>query len=110
MALDENSEIFVIYLAALEVETLIYLSRVAQIAALQGNKAPTKISAEYSDYANVFSMYLAMELSKNTGMNEHTIKLIKGKQPFYGPIYAFSPMELETLKAYIKTHLKTGFI
>ncbi len=51
-----------------------------------------------------------MELHENTGMNEHTIKLIKGKQPPYRPIYALSLVELKTLKAYIKTHLKTEFI
>ncbi len=51
-----------------------------------------------------------MELPENTGMNKHAIELIEEKQPPYGPIYAFSPVELETLKAYIETHLKTGFI
>ncbi len=51
-----------------------------------------------------------MELPENTGINKHAIKLIKGKQSPYGPIYALSPVELETLKAYIKTHLKTRFI
>ncbi len=51
-----------------------------------------------------------MELPENTGMNEHIIKLIKGKQLLYRSIYAFRPVELETLKAYIKTHRKTGFI
>ncbi len=43
-------------------------------------------------------------------MNEHVIELIDGKQSPYKPIYALSPVELETLKTYIKTHLKTGFI
>ncbi len=51
-----------------------------------------------------------MELSKNTGINKHTIELIDGKQPPYGPNYTLSPVELETLKTYIETHLKTGFI
>ncbi len=51
-----------------------------------------------------------MELLENTGINEHVIELIEGKQPPYGPIYALSPMELETRKAYIETHLQTGFI
>ncbi len=51
-----------------------------------------------------------MVLSENTRMNEHTIELIEGKQPHYGPIYALSLVELETLKTYIKTYLKTGFI
>ncbi len=44
------------------------------------------------------------------GMNEHTIKLIDGKQPPYKPIYTFNLVKLETLKAYIETHLKIGFI
>ncbi len=51
-----------------------------------------------------------MELSENTGLNEHVIELVEGKQPPYGLIYALSPVELETLKTYIETHLKTGFI
>ncbi len=51
-----------------------------------------------------------MELSENMGMNEYTIELIDGKHPLYGPIYALSPVELETLKTYIETYLKTGFI
>ena len=51
-----------------------------------------------------------MELPENTGINEHAIELIEDKQPPYGPIYSLGPVELETLKAYIETHLKTGFI
>lgn len=47
---------------------------------------------------------------KNIDSNKHAIKLVDGKQPHYGPIYTLSPIELETLKTYIKTHLKTGFI
>ncbi len=51
-----------------------------------------------------------MELLVNTEMNEYTIKLIYGKQQPYGPIDALSLVELEILKTYIETHLKTGFI
>ncbi len=51
-----------------------------------------------------------MELLENTNKNEHAIKLIKKKQPPYEPIYALNSVELETLKTYIKTHMKTGFI
>ncbi len=80
------------------------------LAALQWDKVPIEIPAEYSDYADIFSSDLAMELSENTEMNVHAIELIEGKQLPYGPIYALSLVELETLKTYIKTHLKTGFI
>ncbi len=51
-----------------------------------------------------------MELPENKGIKEHAIGLIKRKQPPYGPIFALNLVELETLKAYIETHLKTGFI
>ena len=43
-------------------------------------------------------------------MNKYAIKLIEEKQPSYRPIYTFSLMKLEILKAYIKTNLKTGII
>ena len=57
-----------------------------------------------------FSPDLAMELSENTGINEYAIKLVEGTQPPYSPIYSLGPIELEMLKAYIKTYLKIRFI
>ena len=51
-----------------------------------------------------------MELPENTGMNEYAIKLEEGKQPLFDPIYSLEPVELETLKIYIKTNLANGFI
>ena len=109
IALNKNSETFVVYISALEVMA-IYLSRAAQIATLQCDKALTIILIEYSDYADVFLTDLGMELSENNGINEHAIELMKGKQLPYGLIYAFNPVELETLKTYIKTYLKIVFI
>ena len=43
-------------------------------------------------------------------LNEYAIDLEDAKQTFYGLIYSLSPVELETLKTYIETNLKTGFI
>ena len=51
-----------------------------------------------------------MKPPENTGITEHAIKLIEGKQPPYGPIYSLGLVELETLKAYIETLLKIRFI
>ncbi len=51
-----------------------------------------------------------MELPENTRINKRAIELIEEKPPSYGSIYALNPGELETLKNYIKTHLRTGFI
>ena len=65
---------------------------------------------EYSDYSNVFLAEHAAEFSENTGINEHVIELEEGKQPLFGPIYSLEPVELKTLKTYIKTNLANGFI
>ena len=74
-------------------------------------KAPIKIAAEYSDFADVFSPDLAFELSEHTGINDHTIDLVEGcHQPAYGPIYSLELMELKTLKAYIEINPANSFI
>ena len=82
----------------------------AQVGALLFDEAPTEVLAEYSDYSNVFSAENAVELPKNTEINEHAIELEKGKQPPFRPIYNLGSIELKTLKTYIKTHLANGFI
>ena len=82
----------------------------AQIGALLFNEAPIEVLVEYSNYSDIFSAEYIAKLSKNTGMNEHTIKLEKSKQPLFGPIYSLESVKLETLKIYIKTNLANGFI
>ena len=110
-ALDVDSETFVVYVAIQEREEMpVHSKRQVHVGALLFDKAPTKVSAEYSDYNNVFSAENATELPENTGMNEHTIKLEEGKQLSFGPIYSLRPVELETLKTYIETNLANGFI
>ena len=113
VALDENSETFVVHVAILEAllsEMTIHPSREAQIAALKQDEAPTEGQVKYSDFSDVFSEKDALVLPERTNLNKHAIELEGDKQPPYGPIYSLGPVELETLKAYIKTHLKTGFI
>lgn len=112
--LSENFEIFIMHIAALErteiVDISIHPLQIAEVAALQWDKALNKIPAKYSDHANVFSSYPVIELSENININKHAIKLIEEKQPSDAPIYAFSLVELETLKAYIKTYQKIRLI
>ena len=43
-------------------------------------------------------------------MNKHTIKQKKDKQSSFGLIYSLGPIELKTLKTYIKTNLANSFI
>ena len=87
-----------------------YPSQTAQITVLKQDEASTKVSPKYADYADIFSFDLAMELLENTGINKYAIELQEGKQLSCELIYSLRPVKLETLKTYIKTHLKTGFI
>ena len=59
----------------------------AQVGALIFNKASTSILVEYFIYNNVFLVENAITLSEHFGRNNYTIKLEKGKQPSFGPIY-----------------------
>ena len=66
--------------------------------------------AEYADFANVFSNELAEVFPEKTGINKHAIELVDDKQLPYRLIYSLGPVELKTLKTYIKTNLANGFI
>ena len=106
--LDSELKTFVIYVASLNLVPGIHPDREAQIAFLLTEEV--KILGKYSDFTDVFSEEKALVLPERTEFNEHAIDLEDGKQPPYGPIYSLGPVELETLKTYIETHLKTGFI
>ena len=110
MALDENVEAFVVHMSSLSLgsKITIHLVRKAQIALLLIKKII--VQAEYLDFANVFSKKSAKVLSEQIEVNEQAIKLEESKQPPYEPIYSLGPVELETLKTYIKTNLANGFI
>ena len=68
------------------------------------------VLAKYLDFANVFLEESANVLLEQTGVNEHAIKLEKGKQPPYGLIYSLRSVELKILKIYFETNLANGFI
>ena len=79
-SLDENSATFVVHVTALNNPKLaIYPSQALLLAALQKDKAPTKIPTKFADYANFFSPDLAMELPKTISMNERAIELVESK-------------------------------
>ena len=86
-ALDPESEIFVVHVASLSsnaspgsslLELDVYLSDKPQVSGLIAEEAPTKIPAEYSDFADVFSPDLVSELPKHTGINNHAIEQVDG--------------------------------
>ena len=68
------------------------------------------VTAEYANFVYVFWKKLAEVVLERTGINEHTIKLEKDKQPPQKLIYSLGPVDLKTLKTYIKTKLANGFI
>ena len=119
-ALDLESETFVVYVPSLSsnaspssspLKLNVHPSRRPQVSGLIAEEAPTKVPAEYSDFADVFSPDLASKLPEHTEINDHAIELVEScQQPPYGPIYSLKLVELETLKAYIETNLANGFI
>ena len=106
IALDPKHENFVIHIVSFKLG--IYPDREAQIAFLFTKKV--KIPDKYSDFTDVFSEKKSLVLPERTKFNEYAINLEDSKQSPYGPIYSLGLVELETLKTYIETHLKTGFI
>ena len=47
---------------------------------------------------------------ENFGINKYIIEMKKGKQLLFRSIYRLRPVELKTLKTYIKNNLANGFI
>ena len=108
----ETYVVHVVFFSSTPLASLnVHPSREPQISGLIAKEASTTVSAEYSDFADVFSPDLASKLPEHTGINDYAIKLVDGcQQSPYGPIYILGPVELKTLKAYIETNLANGFI
>ena len=106
--LDENFETFVVYVASLNLVPGIHPNRKTQISFLLTKKV--KIPNKYSDFTNILSKEKALVLPECIELNEHAIDLEDGKQLPYRLIYSLGLVELETLKTYIETYLKTRFI
>ena len=108
--LDENIEVFVVYVSFLSLRSkmTIHPAWEAQIALLLTKKIT--VPAKYLDFADVFSKKSAEVLPKYTGINKHAIELEDDKQLLYGPIYSLGLVELKTWKTYIENKLANGFI
>ena len=82
-ALDPAHETYVVHVASLSSTPLtsldVHLSREPQISGLIAEEAPTKVFAEYLDFADIFSPDLASELPKHTRINDHAIELVEGQ-------------------------------
>ena len=109
-ALNGDNEILVLHVTALAEPAImpIYSSCQAYIILLTSEKIG--ISAEYSDFFNIFSSDLATKLLEHNRINDHSIDLLDNKQLFYDPIYTLGLVELKTLKIYIKANKASSFI
>lgn len=65
---------------------------------------------KYADFADLFSKLSEVIVLEKIGINEHIINVIDRKQPPFGSINSLTPIELETLKSYIKTDFANSFI
>ena len=74
------------------------------------DKALSKVASKFTDFVDIFSPKLAVQLLEHTRIKDHAIVLVDDWQPPYGSIYSLGPVELETLKAYIKNNLVNSFI
>ncbi len=78
VAIDPEHEAFMVHVAAFGVNLgdEVHPSRRAQIAHLKADEAPSKVPSEYANFADIFSLKLATELSEYTGINDYAIELV----------------------------------
>lgn len=68
------------------------------------------VLVEYSNYSNVFSKENAIKFLEYIKIDDHVIKIEKGKQLLFSSIYSLGLVNLEILKTYFKTNLANNFI
>ena len=106
--MEENIEAYVMKISSLESKMRIYPAKKTPLALLITEKVT--VIAKNLDFTDVFLEKSANVLLEQTKANKHTIELEKGKQLPYELIYNLGPVELETLKTFIKTNPTNGFI
>ncbi len=111
VAFDSKHKDFLIHIAVLSVDSgdEMHPSKRAQIAHWKADEVPIKVPSKYTDFADIFSTKLAVELLKYIGINDYAIELVSDSQSLYSPIYSLGSMKLEILKVYIKNNLANGF-
>ncbi|KAJ8176620.1 hypothetical protein LV164_008140 [Aspergillus fumigatus] len=77
--------------------TLEDLKAALRIEKAQKEDFTNLLPEEFKDYANVFSPKEAERLPPHRPY-DHDIKLLEGKTPPFGPLYAMSREELKVLK------------
>ena len=76
---DPKHKTFIVHIASLSSISLhanVHSSYGLPIVGLIVKKASTKVSAKYTDFADVFSLDLTFKLPEHIGINDHAIKLV----------------------------------
>ena len=76
----------------------------------RGSNAPLEIPREYNKWKRLFEEEEGKEALPKHQPWDHEIKLLLGKQPTFGPIYALSEKQLKALREYLDDNLAKGFI
>ena len=83
----------------------------AQISHLKIDEVYTKVlRIELCWFCRLFFSKIGYKTPQTHGNNDYAIELINDWQLTYAPIYSLRPVELETLKVYIKNNLANHFI
>ena len=67
------------------------------------------VPVEYHELIDLFSEKAVEKLPPHRPY-DHTISVVEGKSPPYGPLYGMSRAELEALKKYLEENLNKNFI
>ena len=78
VALNTKYKSFVIYVTALSIDfsNKVHTSKKAQITHLKVDEVSTKVLSKYMNFADVFSLKLAIKLPKYRRINDYVIKLV----------------------------------
>jgi hypothetical protein len=76
----------------------------------RGSHAPLEIPQEYQKWKRLFEEEEGKEALPKHQPWDHEIKLVPGKEPTFGPIYALSEKQLKALRQYLDENLAKGFI
>lgn len=88
----------------------IYLSQYFQVSYSKNNNVFIFDFNKYTDFKNIFLLYLASQVTKYIRINNYIINFIEHKYIPYKLIYILFVVKLETLKTYINNNLTKNFV
>ena len=94
-----------LHVSSLRLTITMHLVRKVQLALLLAKKVT--VPTRYLDFADVFSEKSANVFPEQTKANEHVIKVEKGKQLSYRPIYSLGRLSLRFSRSTLRLTWQT---